>query len=532
MLLLYASERSSVVELAQALGYKPKPTVPAITKVDVYHVVPSIGSGINNAPDLRYGLIIKPGLQLGVEGNSSLLFRSKDEVNFQVSSSYDPIEISIYSIQSNEPNYYLLKKSVTVESGAQKSIDFTFTTPERYKKITLSDTNIISIDKVVDSAGNIWYEVPYLSQDTIFAEHQYIANQPYLLKLQKVSKRFITRYNSDNTLSIQFGSGVVSNNDEEITPNPDNIGLMTPGGITKLNDSWDMANFMFTDAYGESPSNTTLTITYTIGGGIKSNALSNTINSIRNIEYSNDLASLDQNVFNLVKNSIAVANPLAATGGRDFESIDEIRHNALAYFAAQDRVVTKDDFLLRALAMPAKYGSISKSYVEQSKDSLVLNLYTLSYDANKKLTRTNEIVKRNLSVYLDKYRMLTDTIVLRDAYIVNFGISYDLYVSPGFNVNEVMLNTINELKKYFDIDKWQINQPIIISEIYKLLAVISGVQNIINIQVNNLFDIYSGYSPTVYDLNSATKDNIIYPSMDPCIFEIKYPDVDIKCRIK
>lgn len=532
MLLLYASERSSVVELAQALGYKPRPTIPAITTLDVYQVVPSIGTGLNNKPDLRYGLIIKPGMQIGVEGNGSLLFRSTAEVNFQVSGSYDPLEISIYSIQSNEPNYYLLKKSTKIESGTQKTIDFTFTTAERYKKITIEDTNVISIDNVVDSAGNIWYEVPYLSQDTVFAQQQNsIANEPYLLKLQKVSKRFITKYNADNTLTIQFGSGVVSNRDEEITPNPDNVGLMTPGGMHKLNDSWDVANFMFTDAYGESPANTKLTITYTVGGGIKSNALSNTINLIKSIDYSNDTSVLDQNVFTLVKNSVAVTNPSAATGGKDFETIDEIRHNALAYFAAQGRAVTKDDYLIRALSMPAKYGSISKSHIEQSKSSSELNLYVLSYDANKKLVRTSDLIKRNLSVYLDKYRVMTDTIVLRDAYIVNFGISYDLYVSPGFNANEISLNSILLLKDFFNIDNWQINQPIIIADIYKLLATSTGVQNVTNIQFTNLFDIYSGYAPTVYDLASATRNNVIYPSIDPCIFEIKYPDVDIKCRV-
>ena len=234
MLLLYASERSSVVELAQALGYKPRPSIPAITKLDIYQVVPSIGAGLSNKPDLRYGLVIKPGLQLGVDGNNSLTFRSIAEVNFQVSSSNDPMDISIYSIQSNEPNYYLLKKSTQIESGTQKSINFTFNTATRYTQIAIPDTNIISIDNVIDSAGNIWYEVPYLSQDTIFAQQTNpIANQSYLLKMQKISKRFITRYNADNTLTIQFGSGVVSNKDEEITPNPDNVGLMTPGSMHK-----------------------------------------------------------------------------------------------------------------------------------------------------------------------------------------------------------------------------------------------------------------------------------------------------------
>ncbi|MCK9273160.1 hypothetical protein M0P65_06465 [Candidatus Gracilibacteria bacterium] len=552
-LFLLAEERKNIIPMAQAFGYKPRAIFPAITNLDVYQLIPSIGTGAAIRPDYNYALKIASGMKVG--SDTGVIFRTNTELDFSFSSSFDSTTATIYQVDSTgAPTYYLLKKQIKIESGDQKTVTVTFNEPVRYSKILLNDTNIISVDSVVDSDGNNWYEVPYLAQDSIFtaAENTIDNSQtlynlrdqtPYLLKNQRVPKRFITRYRTDGKIEMQFGSGVETATDEEIIPNPDNVGMMTPTGMSKLNYSWALSNFLFSNAYGQVPHNTTLTIKYTIGGGISANVLPKSITNIIEVQYNIDETSLDQTLLSTVKNSLACSNPDPATGGRDAETIEEIKYNALAYFAAQDRAVSETDYILRSLSMPAKFGSIAKSYItqddqlvpltdEKKRNPLALNLYILSYDANKKLVKANAAIKENLKTYIDKYRIITDSISIRDAYIINIGVDFEITALSYFSAKEVLLNCMTKLKEFFNIDRWQIRQPIVISDIFRLLAGTEGVQNIIDVTVKNLFDTTLGYSGNIYNINAATYDGIIYPSLDPSIWEIRFPDGDIRGRVK
>lgn len=231
-----ASERSNIFDIAKTLGYNPKNVTPAYVTLDVYHLLPAIGTGANVAPDYNYALSIKAGMRIR-QNNGAAIFRTLDTVDFNYSSSIDPTDVTVYESDSvtNLPTYYLLKKQVKAVSGDVKTISFSFNSPIAYDKIVLPDTNIIEIVSVTESDGDAWYEVPYLAQDTIFesvpnlAENDpelsvYRSSSPSLLKLKKTAKRFITRLRSDNKLEIQFGAGISDNNDEEIIPNPDNVG--------------------------------------------------------------------------------------------------------------------------------------------------------------------------------------------------------------------------------------------------------------------------------------------------------------------
>jgi len=550
-LLLQASERKNVVELSQALGYKPRPSIPSKTKLDIFQIIPATGHGANVKPNYTYALHIKENMRVRGQGTD---FICDEKVNFAFSSSYEPTTVSIYEVDSDGvPVYYLLKKQKAISAGSQRTMEVTINDPEKYKKILINEPNVISIDKVMDADGNEWNEVPYLAQDTIFISEvnnnptnqnliQYANEIPYLLRTKKVPRRFITRYRADDTLELQFGAGTANDYDEEIVPNPDNVGLMTPTGVSKLNYSWDIANFMFTDAYGQAPSNTTLTITYSIGGGISSNVQGGVINNFTSLAY-DDTSGLDTGIVSIVKNSLACNNPNPATGGRNQESIEDIRQNALANFAAQGRTVTRDDYILRALSMPPTFGAMAKAYIIQDeqlniydqrkkiRNPLTLNLYVLSYNADKQLVTANQALKENLSIYLDKYRMLTDSINIKNAYIINIGIKFVITVLPDYNSKEVLLTCINSLKEKFDIDNIQINQPIVQTDIIKNIANVDGVQSVIDVSVINLFNSDSGYVNNVYDIATATKDNIIYPSLDPSIFEIRFPDRDIVGKV-
>lgn len=547
-LLAHASERKNVVALANTLGYKPRPTVPAIADLTTYMLVPAIGSGINALPDYRYALTIKEGMQASGAG---VTFRCKDKINFAVSGSSDPTVANIFRTDNaGTPTWFMLTKTVQVESGTQKTITQTIGDPTRYYTIQLPDTNVISIDKITDSDGNEWKEVEYLAQDTLFTSidnnglinpdlAQYKTSTPYLLKTETVQRRFITRYNSDNTLELQFGAGILDSGIEEYLPLPNNVGIQSPTGVNKLNYSWAISNFLYSNSYGLIPHNTTLTITYTVGGGIASNVGSNEIKQITQIDFETPEAGLNSDLIDTVKSSVACMNQNQASGGKDFEDIESIRNNAIAYFSAQNRAVTKDDYILRSLSMPAKFGSVSKAYIVQDdqlnveeydvriKNPLAMNLYVLSYNANKQLVLTNRAIKENLKTYLDKYRMITDAINIKDAYVINIGVKFNISIVPSYNANDVLLNCIAELKDFFNVDKWQINQPIIYTDVVRLLANTVGVRSVLDVEIENLFDTSLGYWNNIYNIQTATIDGIIYPSMDPSIFEVKYPDRNI-----
>jgi hypothetical protein len=552
-----ATDRANVYELAKAMGYMPKNVIPAQVVLDVYQLVPSTGTGNNVQPNFEYALTIKPGMRVK-QSEGTAEFRTLDSIDFRFSSSYDPTEVTIYETdsQTNEPVYYLLKKSVNAISGNIRTATFTFTSPVAYDKIVLPDTNICEIISVEESDGDNWYRVPYLAQDTIFEDVpniiendpdlvQYRANVPSLLKLRKTSKRFITRLRSDNLMELQFGAGVSDNNDEEIIPNPTNVGNGLISIRRDVNIDIDPSNFLYTRTYGQAPANTTLTVTYTVGGGLADNITSNTLTKILRVDYFDNINSSNSvSIVNFVKNSLAVNNALPATGGRESESVTEVKNNAMAFFATQNRTVTKEDYIVRTYSMPAKYGSISKAYIipddqlsqqefstSRVPNPLALNLYVLGYNSNKQLISVNQAIKENLKTYLGFHRMLTDAVNIKDAFVINIGIDFEISVLPNYNSNEVLLKCINSLKQMFNIDRWQINQPIIKTNIINELGNVKGVQTVIGVNVLNLFDDIVGYSGNVYDLKSATRNGIIYPSLDPSIFEVKFPDSDIRGRV-
>ena len=552
-----ASERTNIYDIAKSLGYTPNNVVPAYVTLDIFQLVPATGTGANVQPDYNYALSIKPGMRIQ-QSNGPSIFRTLDSVDFGFSSSFDTTEVTIY--ESNPatklPTYYLLKKQVRAVSGDVRTTSYNFTTPIPYDKVVLPDTNIIEILSMTESDSDNWYQVPYLAQDTIFEDvpnlaetdpdlYVYRSSSPSLLKLRKTAKRFITRLRSDNRLEIQFGSGVSDNNDEEVIPNPDNVGNGLAGFRRAVDVDIDPSNFLYTRTYGQAPANTTLTVIYTVGNGIVDNAPANVLTQINFIEYNDDInSSLSAALVNFVKTTVAVNNPIAATGAKTADTAQDIKNNALAYFATQNRLVTREDYIIRAYSMPAKYGSVAKAYIvpddqlsqqdyQESRvlNPLAMNMYVLGYNSSKQLVQLNQAIKENLKTYLDYYRILTDAVNIKDAFIINIGVNFEISVLPNYNSNEVLLNCISALQSFFDIDKWQINQPIIKSDITTTLANVKGVQSVIGVSLNNLFDTTFGYSGNIYDLNSATKNGIIYPSLDPSIFEVKFSTRDIKGRV-
>ena len=534
--LQYAKDPGNLYNLAYMLGYKPKVSTVSEAELTVSQIVKADS---NYNPDYSEALTIDANAVIGASVNGDINFVIDRKIDFSVSSSYDPTDVRIAGLDDNgNPTLYRLNKKVKAFSGTVKSVTETVGAAEQFLTITVDDEKIIQVLDITDGDGKIYYEVPFLGQDTVFDEVANTgpdsANIPYLLSTRRVSRRFVTRFNSSGQLLIQFGAGITGQADTEFLPNPTNVGLGTSDGISTIDKNYDPNNFLYSSAYGVAPSDTTLTIRYLVGGGVESNVPANTIINQKTVNITGD---------DTAQTTLAFTNLQPATGGRDGDTVEELRENSRRAFAEQGRAVTLQDYSFRALTLPSQFGSIAKAYVTQDQlvsrnsatdniidsNPLALSMYVLAFDGNKKITTATTNLKNNLKTYISQYKMITDAISIKDAFVVNIGINFDIMIRPNYSGRDVLLNCTNELIEFFDISKWSINQPINLSLIYTLLDRVKGVQTVENIEVvNKQGGIYSKYA---YDVKGATKRNIVYPSYDPMIFEVKFPNSDIKGRI-
>jgi hypothetical protein len=595
-LMLYSEDKNNVIALAEYLGYKPRITSPAIVKLAVYQTVPSTGTGSERRPDLDYLLRINEGMVV-VSSITSTQFRTTELLDFSVE---DEREISIYeSSPDHGPTSYLVKKYVNAMSAELKTIEFDFgSSPEQFAKLQIGDDNVIDIYDVRDSNGNKWYQVPYLAQEMVYVDYanteqndkdlfQHKDLAPNVLKVLKTSRRFTTKINQDNTTSLVFGGGNSTKGDEELIPNFKNVGLGLNSSIDKMGASFDPSNFLKTKSYGQAPTGK-FTISYLVGGGVKSNVGVGELNNIETISFDEDSTSFQPNekvLYRISKNSVACDNEEPGTGGKGADTIEEIRENALANFGSQNRAVTRKDYQVRALSLPPKYGGVAKAYCapdgeldnnspasilsnpnsleeftglvqslgnskktddeiksevtkflggkknnpSEKNNPLAINLYILGYNADKSLDFLNQAVKENLKTYISEYRMLTDGVNLIDGYIINIGVDFEIRVYGGYNKREVLVKVQQSLAKFFDIDNWTFNMAINISEIELLIAGVEGVQSVPKCEIVN--KCLGSYSTHSYNISDATKGKMVYPSLDPSIFEVKFPNKDLKGRV-
>jgi hypothetical protein len=543
--LQYAKQKNNLYTLAYMLGYRPKVTSAAVVNLDVYQQVPFTGTSPNIIPDFTKAFTVLQGMQIRSNINNAVFFYVPQKVDFTTSSSLDPTEIEVYSTLADSitPEFYLLKKTVQAISGEVKTIDFSFGPAQRFSTVTIQDNSIITILSAKDSNGNTWYEVPYLAQDYILTpvantSINYVNQVPYMIRKEKVERRFVSRFRTDGSLEIEFGPGINSVADTgSLLPNPNNVSVgLTGGGLSTLSSSFDPTNFVTTRTYGLAPKNITVTFQYLVGGGANSNVLSNELNKITSYQAVGDTQ---------YENTLIVNNPDPASGGGDGDTVDELRMNIGAEFSTQYRAVTQEDYLARTLSMPARYGKISKAYITKDdatfnnymqgdisqKDQVLVSLYVLGLDANNNLADPSPSLLQNLQTYLSDYRMMTDAINIKPAYVINIGCNFDIIIRPNYTSQDVIARCILALQNYFNIDNWSVNEPIILGDVYSLLDVVEGVQTVKDVRIVNKTGEVNGYSKYSYDISAGSLNGVIYPSLDPSIFELKFPNTDIQGRV-
>lgn len=545
--LQYAKQPNNLYTLAYMLGYRPKVTSAALVDLEVYQTVPYAGNPGFRYPDWNYALTIQSGMVVKSNVDNNSTFYLPNKVDFTMSSSFDPTTISVYSSDNSGPLEYLLVKNAKAISGELRTQNFTFGAAQRFASVTIQDSNIIMITSVTDSDGNKWYEVPYLAQDYILDSvqntaanypdlYQYNNQVPYILKKVSAPRRFTSRFKSNESLVLEFGSGVNNVNDSQVIPDPRFVGLgLTTGSL--LNTAFDPTNFVTTKTYGIAPKNTTLTVQYLVGGGANANALANQVTV--------PVSFTATGVNTSRQNTVFTNNPNPAAGGGDGDTTEQLRLNTLSMFPSQLRAVTQQDYMALTLAMPSQYGEVAKAFITKDdttfityigqdlpqRDQALVSLYILSRNTIGNMEVPSTALMTNLQNYLSDYRLLTDAVNIKPGYIINIGCNFDVIINPLFSGQDVIARCITVLQDYFDIDNWQMNQPIVLSNLYSMLDKIEGVQTVKKVEIVNKTGVANGYSKYSYDIPGATLNGIIYPSLDPCIFEVKYPNTDINGRV-
>ena len=568
-----ATEKRNVRRLAEFLGYKTPNKTPSVVKLKVTATINANLDGTPNYDTIPANNPFTNGLQIQSNIDSELLFETTGEIDFSISGSPDTPSISAPNLNTNgEASSYTLTRYVQAISAQTKTKSFTITSPTKFLELNLNEDNVIEILNCTDSSGEKWYEVDYLSQERILKETHYndadstrgtgydqgdisgssLISIPYTLDYINTNKKFVTNFDVDtNSTKLMFGNGLYKYN----VTGSSNSSIFTTiqqVGLTLNGDPLNSINAPISDFgtnnlnMGETPVNTILTIKYRVGGGPDSNAQVGELTTIAD-----------------GTTGITVTNDEAATGGTDGQTVEEIRHNAKSFFASQNRCVTRQDYQARILNLPAKFGNIAKCYVERIDDDGGLFVSTLSYNQNKQLVQTPELVLKNIKTYLNQYRMINDHLdfgftldvsgvdVLFSGYKVNFGVEFEVNSDRRVNPSDVKIQVINTIKDFFKIERMQFRQSINMNDLqYNIL----GLEGVIGIKELKLFQTGEGHDRNMayyqiggdvitgdpggesgygfqYEFNNSLVDGIYRPSLTPSVFELRNPNQDIYGKV-
>jgi hypothetical protein len=520
-------ETNNVIKMARQMGYKYKGLPASSGVVTMYIVVPASANGTQ--PDLDYAPILKAGAVFS-SGGQGASFTLNEDVDFSKPSN----EVVVATVDSSTgvPTGYAIKAFGRVISGQIKTKSIAAGSFERFKKILIPDRDITEIVSVFDSSGNQYYEVEYLTQDVIYTS---VINKssdsdkvPSILKPRKVPRRFVFEQLS-NQYYLQFGYGSETNLTNEVVSEPNKVILQVNGKDYITDESFDPTNLIETDKMGVSPTNTTLTIQYRKNTVNINNIGSKSLNSVSDTNFTfENIGSLSSQKVNSVINSLEFENEKPIVGSVSTPTTEEIKYRAYGAFSSQNRAVTSEDYKTLVYSMPPKFGAIKRCNIIQDPDSFKrnLNLYIISEDENGNFSESTNTLKTNLKNYLSNYKMINDTIDILDAKVVNIQINIDIIAEEERNKFEVLKDGVDAVKFEILSSKYNIGEPIRVSDIFRTLKDVDGILDVISVKVKRKTG--NLYSTTSYDMEGNTSpDGRLIIAKDNIVFEVKYPDSDI-----
>ena len=531
-----ATEISNIETHLKNAGVTIRGKAPASTSVDITITVDSVSIAGQYSPDTNQLPKILSGTELIATNGTK--FTTMQDIDYTSVDFLGQLlgKVAIATTNSDgSPATFNITRSVPVSGGKLVTETFSLSnTFTPFRTITLSNGDVSSVLSVTDTSENAYYEVDDLSQDTVFRKVSTQApvdasNATANLEVIPAPYRF-TRSTSLTTrlTTIRFGSGNGKSVQDDIISDPSELALPLIGTTTFKKFSIDPNDLLKSNSLGVSPTGTTITVEYISGGGLNTNVGSEAINQLGALSILFPANTTTDQV-NSIKSSIKVTNPSPASGGDDALSIEDLRAKIPSAQNAQNRIVTREDLLARVYTLPDMFGRVYRAGVTPSIDNtLSSDLFIICRDSDGHLTQASDTLKLNLRNYLNEFRLISESISVKDASIINFGIEFTIRVRPNANKIATVQRVINNLRSLLDVSKFQVGEPIVESNITLAILNTQGVQALPSLKLINFFgdvgDI--SYSSEVFDLNENMLNGLVVPPAGS-IFELKFPNTDI-----
>ena len=525
-----AVEFSNIRKHARAMGYNFRGVPSAYGTIAIFILCPANSQG--TAPDLNYLPTVKRGTAF-TSNNDGNYVLTEDIIFNSDSTQYVEARYSSNGIVT----HYACKAYGQIESGtfAEIEVDLSDEAFERFKKVRAGDNLITEVISVVDTEGNKYYEVDNLAQEVIFVEttnKDAISDGVRSILKPFVTTRKFTVYQDDTGTYLQFGFGSQDDDSSGII-DPSKVALKMHGKNTISDLSFDPTKLLSTNKLGIAPYNTSLRIVYKINEAGKTAAAANSIQNVdyRLIEFDDEI-SLSSTTVDSVRSSMECINEEALAASNFDISNEELKQRAKAYYAAQNRAVTKQDYESLIYQMPPKFGSVSRANIvnDPSSTNREISLYVVSIDNNGYLVETNQVIKNNIKNYLSHYIPINDFVKIKNPYIVNFGLEYTVLNDKTYDSDSVLFRCQQKLKEYFSTHLY-IGEPLYLTQIYELLNNVEGVYDVKKVKAFNKSS--GAYSGIDIDMDMIlSKDGTYYKVPKNTILELKYPDFDIKGAVK
>ena len=535
----FAQQRQSLFHIAKTYGIKIPGNRPSVSLCDFSVNVPVRG----DKEDDRYLGILKSGAQVSGGGQ---IFETLEDINFSdpFNSRGEPNRLKIPNFDNNNKlTSYTITKREPVVNGVTRIYRRVISELDQkpFLKLYLPEQDVLGVTSIIHKEGtsfgtnptsseftnntNKWYEVKTLIQDKVFIPDPTSASDADNFKAGKyvdVYNKFVTEYTPEGYYSVTFGSGTVNP-----LKNLDNY----MNGSLKVN----LASYLNNMSLGSVPkANTTVFVKYRIGGGKDSNLGVNVITSIDNVDF--EVTGPNENFNSQVQQSLRVTNVTPAVGGADQPTIEELRNMVAYNFSAQDRAVTLNDYKSLIETMPSTYGAPAKVNVLEQDNKVKIKL--LSYDDKGNLTDiVSNTLKNNILNYLSEYRMINDYIDITSGQVIDLGLEIDLIVDKNEKSSDILKTIIEDTISFFAIEKRKMGDPLFVGDLMKEIGNVAGVVNVVDIRVYNLIGgTYSSSEVSQSYKNSVTKEiqqsDMTVFMLSNQIFQIRFPNVDIKVRTK
>ena len=526
-----AIEYENIIKIGKQLGYKFQGNPSSFGEVELYIIVPSLTNG--NIPDTNYMPILKKGSTFSsLNGNG---FSLTEDVNF--ANPNNEIVVARVNNTTGIPLSYAVKTSGKVMSGIVETEEITVGEFQKFLRLELTAPNISEIVSIVDSEGNEYYEVDYLSQDVVYRATTNVGDNSQVtqanLRPFVVPRRFVVERDRRTTF-VQFGFGQeINENNVEPLIDPSKIVLNKHGRDYYSDTNFDPYNLLKTDKLGVAPSNTVLTVTYRTNEATNVNTSANSITSVGTPVFEfTDESSLNSTEVDNVVASLEVNNENPVVGDVTLPTVQELKSRIYSSFTSQNRAVTQEDYKILCYSMPPQFGAIKRVSIKRDPSSLKrnLNLYVVSEDTNGRLIQTNNTIKENLKTWINSSRMINDTVDILDAKIINLGIEFIAVANLEANKFDVLTDAVEELTSFYN-RKLDVGEPFSITEVYSRLNKLDGIVDVSRVKIVQKTGL--NYSDQAFNIdNSYSDDGRYLIAPDNVIFEIKFPSNDIKGTIK